>query len=42
MWSSTPQNILIDKSMENANIYNLLPNAPFSSDGFIKLNKLTN
>ena len=43
-WPPTPQNILNDTSMENANLYNLIgwitdPNARFSNDGFVKLSK---
>ena len=43
-WPPTPQDILNDTSMENANLYNLIgwiidPNARFSNDGFVKLSK---
>ena len=43
-WPLTPQDILNDTSMKNANLYNLIgwiidPNVPFSNDGFIKISK---
>ena len=43
-WPPTPQDILINTSVRNANLYNLIgwiidPNARFSKDGFLKLSK---
>ena len=41
LWPTTPEDILNDTSMKNANLYNLIgliidPNARFSNDGFVK------
>ena len=42
LWPPTPQDILNDTSMKNANLYNLIgwiidPNARFSNDRFVNL-----